>query len=220
MTREEAVALRNTAAAILVANAPAPDASPDVAPGLATLGFMLPSTPLHHLLFRDIKCPLVMTNSNLSDEDEALQRRREVTEHFLLHDPPIARRVDRARDEHQRPRSAPRPRVRAGSAASPGRLRRCTAGACDGRRREERSACCAMATLCCCITRAIWRMPRPTPTIAARSLAGYRRRRGTAREEHGDRLMCTTCGSGSDAIAVDGSAPQTNITATTTTPRA
>lgn len=73
---------------------------PGVAPGLTSLGFMLPSTPLHHLLLRDIERPLVMTSGNLADEpqcidnDEALERLRGIADGFLLHDRPIARRVD------------------------------------------------------------------------------------------------------------------------------
>ncbi len=61
---------------------------------------MLPSTPLHHLLLRDIDRPLVMTSGNLADEpqcianDEARTRLRHIADHFLLHDRDIARRVD------------------------------------------------------------------------------------------------------------------------------
>ena len=73
---------------------------PGIAPGLATFGFMLPSTPLHHLLLRGVDRPLVMTSGNRADEpqcignDEALVRLRDIAEHFLLHDRDIARRVD------------------------------------------------------------------------------------------------------------------------------
>src|SRR5215469_2932695 len=37
--------------------------------------------------------------------------------------------------------------------------------------------------------------------------AAYSRQRGAAREGHGDCLMCTTCGCGSDAITISGSVP-------------
>jgi hydrogenase maturation protein HypF len=73
---------------------------PGVAPGLTSLGFMLPSTPLHHLLLHGIDRPLVMTSGNLADEpqcignDEALTRLRGIADHVLLHDRDIARRVD------------------------------------------------------------------------------------------------------------------------------
>ena len=42
-----------------------PDA---IAPRLGTLGFMLPYTPLHYLLFENFGGPLVMTSGNMSDE--------------------------------------------------------------------------------------------------------------------------------------------------------
>ena len=63
--------------------------SPLVAPGTALLGFMLPYSPLHHLLLGDR--PLVMTSGNLSDEpicrdnDEALTRLSSLADMFLLH---------------------------------------------------------------------------------------------------------------------------------------
>jgi hydrogenase maturation protein HypF len=97
---DEAAALQSAAAPIVVLDALAPDALPGVAPGLATLGFMLPGTPLHHLLLHGVDRPLVMTSGNLSDEPqcignaEALQRLHGVAESFLLHDRDIARRVD------------------------------------------------------------------------------------------------------------------------------
>jgi hydrogenase maturation protein HypF len=46
-----------------------PGIAPEVAPGLPTLGIMLPYTPVHHLLFRDAGiAPLVMTSANLTDQ--------------------------------------------------------------------------------------------------------------------------------------------------------
>ena len=52
----------STAAPIVLLDARGPLRLPeDVAPGLATLGFMLPSTPLHHLMFRRLDRPIVMT---------------------------------------------------------------------------------------------------------------------------------------------------------------
>lgn len=74
-------------------------ASP-VAPGVATLGAMLPYTPLHHLLLREVKAPLVMTSGNLSDEPicldehEARERLAGIADLFLVHNRPIVRPVD------------------------------------------------------------------------------------------------------------------------------
>ncbi len=71
-----------------------------IAPGLMTLGFMLPTTPLHHLLLKGFDSPLVMTSGNLSEEpqvtadDEALQRLRGIADYALVHDRAIANRVD------------------------------------------------------------------------------------------------------------------------------
>ncbi len=43
-----------------------------VAPGLQTLGVMLPPTALHHLLMRRRRAPIVLTSGNLSDEPQAI----------------------------------------------------------------------------------------------------------------------------------------------------
>jgi hydrogenase maturation protein HypF len=100
VTEAAAAALESPAAPVVVLDSVAPGALPGVAPGLATLGFMLPSTPLHDLLLEGVDRPVVMTSGNLADEppcianDEALQRLQHVAEHFLLHDREIARRVD------------------------------------------------------------------------------------------------------------------------------
>ena len=82
--------------------------SPHVAPGNRNLGVMLPSTPLHHLLFcrSESRVPspesrvFVMTSGNVTDEpiafenDDALERLSETADAFLLHDRPIRTRVD------------------------------------------------------------------------------------------------------------------------------
>ena len=62
-----------------------------VAPNLNYLGVMLPYTPLHHLLMREVSLPLVMTSGNLSEEpiakdnDEALRRLSGIADYFLVH---------------------------------------------------------------------------------------------------------------------------------------
>ncbi|MGH7073398.1 MAG: carbamoyltransferase HypF [Stellaceae bacterium] len=97
---EAARLLRSPQAPIVllpVAGEPLPDA---IAPGLGTLGFMLPTTPLHVLLLDGFDTPLVMTSGNLSDspqivdDAEAMQTLSAVASHFLSHDRAIANRVD------------------------------------------------------------------------------------------------------------------------------
>lgn len=74
--------------------------SEDVAPGVRTLGFMLPYTPLHFLLFDDLDKPMVMTSGNLSDEpisyrdEEAMNRLDGIADYFLTNDRRIHIRTD------------------------------------------------------------------------------------------------------------------------------
>ena len=74
--------------------------SPSVAPGNPNLGAMLPYTPLHHILLRELAFPVVATSGNLTDEPictdehEALDRLRGIADLFLVHDRPVARHVD------------------------------------------------------------------------------------------------------------------------------
>lgn len=74
--------------------------APGVAPGVKTLGVMLPNSPLHHLLLRRMDRPIVLTSGNLSDEpqciddEQAKQRLGHIAEFFLTHNRPIALRVD------------------------------------------------------------------------------------------------------------------------------
>jgi hydrogenase maturation protein HypF len=74
--------------------------APSVAPGHRRQGAMLPSTPLHHLLLREVGRPLVMTSGNRSDEPicienaEALERLADLADAFLVHDREIVARYD------------------------------------------------------------------------------------------------------------------------------
>ncbi len=74
--------------------------APAVAPGSPSLGVMLPYSPLHHLLMRDLGVPVVATSGNLSnepiciDEFEALKRLSGIADYFLVHNRPIVRHVD------------------------------------------------------------------------------------------------------------------------------
>jgi hydrogenase maturation protein HypF len=71
-----------------------------VAPSNPYLGAMLPATPLHHLLMRDVGRPMVATSGNLTDEPiciderEAVERLRGIADFFLVHNRPIVRHVD------------------------------------------------------------------------------------------------------------------------------
>ena len=71
-----------------------------IAPGNPCLGVMLPYSPLHHLLLRELEFPIVATSGNLSDEPicidehEALKRLGSIADAFLVHDRPIVRHVD------------------------------------------------------------------------------------------------------------------------------
>ncbi len=71
-----------------------------VAPGVNKLGFMLPYSPHHYLLFEDLKRPLVMTSGNVSDEPisyedkDAFERLEKIADYFLIHDRRIHIRTD------------------------------------------------------------------------------------------------------------------------------
>ncbi|OLP17025.1 carbamoyltransferase HypF [Leptolyngbya sp. 'hensonii'] len=82
---------------------PNPGATPialEVAPGVNTLGFMLPYTPLHHLILSRMNRPIVLTSGNLANDpqcienDEARTKLGAIADYFLLHDRPIVNRVD------------------------------------------------------------------------------------------------------------------------------
>jgi len=74
--------------------------APSVAPFNPTLGAMLPYTPIHHLLMRELAFPVLATSGNISDEPicieerDALTRLRTIADLFLIHDRPIVRPVD------------------------------------------------------------------------------------------------------------------------------
>ncbi len=98
---EEERALVSAAAPIVLLAADKAQKLPDeIAPGLATLGFMLPTTPLHQLILARVERPVVMTSGNISEEPqvidngEARARLGEIATYALLHDREIANRVD------------------------------------------------------------------------------------------------------------------------------
>lgn len=98
---EERALLASPAAPIVLCEANDGERLPEaVAPGVNTLGFMLPYTPLHHLLLEGIEQPIVLTSGNLSDEpqcidnQQARERLREIADCLLLHDRDIVNRTD------------------------------------------------------------------------------------------------------------------------------
>ena len=98
---EEERALLSAAAPIVLLAADKSEKVPDeVAPGLATLGFMLPTTPLHVLILARMERPVVMTSGNVSeepqviDDDAARARLGDIATYALMHDREIANRID------------------------------------------------------------------------------------------------------------------------------
>ncbi len=83
-----------------------------IAPGLHTVGIMLPYSGLHHLLLDRVAGPLVMTSANLPgrpmqiDNDQIRRDLRGIADAALLHDRRIAHRCDdsviRVVDHHPR----------------------------------------------------------------------------------------------------------------------
>jgi hydrogenase maturation protein HypF len=77
-----------------------PELSSSIAPGNPYLGVMLPYTPLHYILLKDLGFPVVATSGNLSDEPictdelEALRRLHGIADVFLIHNRPIVRHID------------------------------------------------------------------------------------------------------------------------------
>ena len=66
---------------VLVRRKPGERLAPSVAPGNPMLGLMLPYTPLHYLLLRELSgAPLVMTSGNRSDEPIAYQDQERLVE--------------------------------------------------------------------------------------------------------------------------------------------
>lgn len=100
VSEEEAALLRDPAAPIVLLRKTGEALPEAVAPGQAMLGWMLPYTPLHHLLIDAFGGPLVMTSGNLSGEPqvignaEAREKLGGFADAFLMHDRDIARRLD------------------------------------------------------------------------------------------------------------------------------
>lgn len=86
---------------LLVPRQPGSALVENIAPGIDDVGVMLPTTPLHVELFRQVPYPaLVMTSGNVTDEPicrgnrEARSRLERIADLFLLHDRDIVHRMD------------------------------------------------------------------------------------------------------------------------------
>jgi hydrogenase maturation protein HypF len=96
----EALLTSAEAPIVLLERRPEATVATNVAPGNPSLGVMLPYTPLHHLLLRELGFPIVATSGNLTDEPictdevEAIQRLGHIADLFLVHNRPITRHVD------------------------------------------------------------------------------------------------------------------------------
>lgn len=104
-SNDEETQLRSSSAPIVILNGsairdPRSVIAPSVVPGVNTLGVMLPNTPLHHLILRRMDRPIVLTSGNLSDEPQCIdngqakQQLGKIADYFVMHDRPIAQRVD------------------------------------------------------------------------------------------------------------------------------
>jgi hydrogenase maturation protein HypF len=98
---EHAAILTDAAAPIVLLDANGPERLPEaIAPGLRTLGFMLPTTPLHALLLRRMGRPVVMTSGNRSDapqvisDEDAKAELADIASFALVHDRDVLNRVD------------------------------------------------------------------------------------------------------------------------------
>ncbi|MGB0663222.1 MAG: carbamoyltransferase HypF [Pontibacterium sp.] len=104
VTEQELKALKSPAApVVLLTPQDTPTQAPLselIAPDQAQLGFMLPYTPIHHLLLETLDTPLVMTSGNRSgspqaiDNDDARAQLSDIADVFLMHNRDIENRVD------------------------------------------------------------------------------------------------------------------------------
>lgn len=100
VSRAEQLLLTDRAAPIVILDSNGHGLSPAVAPEQDTVGFMLPYTPLHHLLMAGLENPIILTSGNNVDEpqcmnnDEVYKRLSELIDYALLHDRRIINRLD------------------------------------------------------------------------------------------------------------------------------
>ncbi len=100
LTPDDVQALSGPAAPVVLLDANGSALPTGIAPDTGLLGFMLPMSPLHHLLLAGFDTPLVFTSGNASgeppciDNTQALEDLARIADAFLLHDRPILNRLD------------------------------------------------------------------------------------------------------------------------------
>lgn len=98
--REKALLLSRRRPIVLLERLPGAAVAEGVAPNNRFLGLMLPYTPLHSLLLKEVGGPIVCTSGNLSDEpiayrdDEALEGLDRIADAFVTHNREIHMRCD------------------------------------------------------------------------------------------------------------------------------
>ncbi len=97
---EERLLLSPEAPIVLLKSLTSTSVGGSIAPRNPYLGIMLPYSPLHHVLMRELSFPVVATSGNMTDEPicvdehDALERLRNIADLFLVHNRPIERQVD------------------------------------------------------------------------------------------------------------------------------
>ncbi len=97
---EEAALLSPAAPIVLLQKRPCCPLPENISPGLATLGIMLPYTPLHFLLMQGPFDIMLLTSANptdlpiLKDNGEALAQLQGIADYYLLHNRDIVQRCD------------------------------------------------------------------------------------------------------------------------------
>ncbi|MEO1544933.1 MAG: carbamoyltransferase HypF, partial [Pseudomonadota bacterium] len=100
VSNDEAALLASPEAPIVLLEADGDTLPGDVAPGLNHIGFMLPNTPIHHLMIRRVDRPVVMTSGNTSGHPQCTTNEAVrvelagVADFALMHDRDIANRID------------------------------------------------------------------------------------------------------------------------------
>jgi len=97
---EERLLASAEAPIVLLRRKSAGNLAESIAPCNPYLGLMLPYTPLHHLLMKELAAPMVATSGNISeepiciDEKDALIDLQGLADVFLVHNRPIRRPID------------------------------------------------------------------------------------------------------------------------------